>query len=156
MNNLDYVDFFHAANSGHYTLFLLSLAKLFDRDSRVAGMMELRRALRTEGRGNLALAVARQLKPHEATVKQVMTIRNRSVVHNEHAITRSKVYKLNGGVTPDQLRDLIDATCNAINQVASQVGIVDPIFESDRSERATLNMLETLARGSKLKERRSE
>jgi len=150
MNDFAYVDFFHAANSGHYTLFLLSLAKLFDRDPRVAGISELKRALRSNDKTTTALAVARFLKPHEAQVRRVMGIRNSSVVHNEHGISRNKVYELNG-VTPNELRALIDSACAAINLVARELGIVNTIFESDRAERATLNMLETLACGAKLK-----
>lgn len=42
MNNLDYVDFFHASNSGHYKLFFISLSKIFDRDDRVSGVKALR------------------------------------------------------------------------------------------------------------------
>ena len=146
MNNYEYVDFFHAANSGHYSLFLLSLAKIFDRDPRVAGIKELKRALRSEGRTPTANRVARTLKPHAQHVKSVMGIRNSSLVHNEYAVPIQKVYQING-VTPNELRGLIDAACTSINEVASELGIVNTIFESDRSERATLKMLETLARG---------
>ena len=95
-----------------------------------------------------ALAICYALKPHQGIVKKVMAIRNKSVVHNEHGITRSEVYELNG-VTPNQLRDLIDVTCKSINEAASGLGINNPIFDSDRAERATLNMLETLAKGAK-------
>jgi hypothetical protein len=148
MNDLAYVDYFHASNSGHYTLFLLSLAKLFDRDPRVAGMRELKRALRSEGRTSSALAIGRTLKPHEATIKSVMAIRNRTVVHNEHSIARHNVYEING-VTPNELKALIDAAGNAINSVAADLGITNRVFDSDRTEQATLNMLETLARGAR-------
>jgi AbiU2 len=153
MNNSAYVDFFHAANSGHYTLFLLSLSKIFDRDTRVAGIKELKLALRAEGKTNIANEIARMLKPHEKHVRSVMGIRNRSVVHNEYAVSIEKVYQLNG-VTPNQLRDLIDATCQAINLAARDLGIVNPIFDSDRTERATLKMLELLAMGAKTKRAR--
>jgi AbiU2 len=149
MNNFDYVDFFHAANSGHYTLFFLSLSKIFDRDSRVAGLKEFKQALRAESRNKSALAITRALKPHNEIVKRVMAIRNKSIAHNEHGITRKKVYEING-VTPDEIRDLIDATCNAINEAARDLGINNPIFDSNRSEQATLNMLETLAKGTKV------
>lgn len=148
MNNHDHVDFFHAANSGHYTLFLLSLAKIFDRDDRVAGLKEFKQALRAEGMGKSALAVARALKPHLKTVKSVMAIRNKSIVHNERAIERSKVYKING-VTPNELRALIDATCDSINEAAKALNIPNTIFESKRAEQATLNMLDTLSKGLK-------
>jgi hypothetical protein len=149
MTDNSYVDFFHAANSGHYTLFLLSLAKLFDRDSRAAGIRGLKHALRTEGKAATALAVASAIKPHEATVKSVMGIRNKSVVHNEHAISLQKVYKIHG-VTPKQLRALIDAACSAVNLAARDLGIVNRVFEGNRAEQATLKMLETLAHGAKL------
>lgn len=43
MNDLTYVDFFHASNSGHYKLFFLALSKIFDRDSRVAGINGFKR-----------------------------------------------------------------------------------------------------------------
>ena len=63
MNNPDYVDFFHASNAGHYKLFILALAKIFDRDSRVAGLREFRRALKDEGRNNIAKHIGSELHP---------------------------------------------------------------------------------------------
>lgn len=149
MSNYTYVDYFHAANSGHYTLFLLSLAKLFDRDPRVAGVRELKRLLRSEGNTPSALSITRALKPHEATIRSVMAIRNGSIVHNEHSIARQRTYEING-VTVNDLRALIDAACKSINMIAADLGITNRIFDSDRTEQATLNMLETLARGAKV------
>lgn len=143
MNNLDYVDFFHVSSSGSYVLFFLALSKIFDRDPRVAGVSELKRALRAEGKTNIALQVARELKSVEPYVKLVMSIRNRSVVHNEHAIPRHKVYQVNG-ITPNQLREVIDVACGSINGAARALGISNTIFESNRAERATLNLLEAL------------
>jgi hypothetical protein len=145
MNNMEYVDFFHAANSGHYVLFFLALSKIFDRDPRVAGISELKRTLRAEGKTKTAIEIARQLKPVESYVKRVMRIRNRSVVHNEHAVPRNKVYQVNG-ITPNQLREVIDAACSSINAAARELGITNTVFESDRAERATLNLLEALDR----------
>ena len=97
---------------------------------------------------NSAHATHHALKPHLEIVQRVMVIRNKSVVHNEHGLTRSKVYEING-VTPNQLRDLIDVTCKSINEAASGLGLNNLIFDGDRAERATLNMLETLAKGAK-------
>ena len=146
MSDFAYVDFFHAANSGHYVLYFLALAKIFDRDPRVAGIAELKRALRAEGKATVAIRIARELKPFGPHVKRVMGIRNRSVVHNEHAIARNKVYQING-ITPNQLRDLIDAACSSINGAARELDITNRIFESARAESATLNMLKALERG---------
>jgi len=143
MNDLNHVDFFHASNSGHYKLFLLALAKIFDRDDRVAGITELKRALRAEGRQDLALRITQQMKPIETTVRKIMRIRNKSLVHNEQSLSRQKVYRVDG-ITPNQIRRVIDVACESINYTARAVGISNTIFESNRLESATLYMLEKL------------
>ena len=147
MNNLEYVDFFHASNAGHYKLFLLALSKIFDRDTRVAGLSELRRALSDEGRNDLVDYIERSLSPLHDRIKAIMGIRSQSLVHNERALCRGQVYEING-ITPNQIRELIDVTCGTINHVASELGISNTIFDSDRSESATMKMLEALERGN--------
>ena len=146
MSDFKHVDFFHAANSGHSVLYMLALAKMFDRDPRVAGIRELKRALRAEGKAKVANQIASELKPFESQICKVLNIRNRTVVHNDHAITSEKVFQING-VTPNQLRTLIDTVCASINSAAGALGVTDRIFESRRHETATLNMLEGLERG---------
>jgi hypothetical protein len=153
MNDHNYVDFFHAANSGNYKLLFLALSKIFDRDSRVAGISEFKRALRVEGHGRIALRIAKELKPIEPLVKRVMRIRNKSVVHNEHAITRNKVYEING-ITPNQLRQIIDTVCATISTAARELGLANTIFESNRFERATLGLLERLSHAAPSSESR--
>jgi HEPN superfamily AbiU2-like protein len=148
MSQFKYVDFFHAANSGHYVLFLLALTKIFDNDSRVAGISELKRALVSEGLGGVAQALEDRLRPFTPRVQKLMAIRNRSVVHNEHAIPRHRVYQING-ITPNELRELIDITCEGINGVARALSINNVIFDSNRAQDATMHMLETLERGRK-------
>ena len=146
MNDHSYVDFFHASNSGHYTLFLLALSKIFDRDTRVAGISELKRALRAEGHAQVANKIARDLKPYAPYVRSILGIRNRSLVHNEHQISRNRVYQVNG-ITTNQMRDTMNAVCAAINEATEALGLGNMVFVSDRAERATLSMLETLDRG---------
>jgi len=147
MNNLEYVDFFHASSAGHYKLFLLALSKIFDRDTRVSGLRELRRALEQEGCNDLAVYIGKELNPLRKHISAIIGIRNQSLVHNERVLPRTKVYQING-VTPNQIRSLIDKTTKAINYVASELGITNTIFDSDRAQRATIRMLETLQRGS--------
>jgi hypothetical protein len=143
MNDLNYVDFFHASNSGHYKLFFLALSKIFDRDNRVAGISELKRVLHAEGHGRIALRIAKELKPIEPLVKKVMGIRNQTIVHNEHSISRTEVYSING-ISPDQLRQIVDTVCASISAAARDLGITNTIFENSRFESATLSMLEKL------------
>lgn len=147
MDNHEYVDFFHAANSSNYKVFLLSLSKIFDRDTRVASLRELRRSLKEEGKPELAEHIEQKLDPFHDIIKAVLGIRNQSLVHNERSLSRKKVYKING-ITPNEIAKLIDTTCTAINHVATELGISNTIFESDRGVRATLKMLEILERGN--------
>jgi hypothetical protein len=147
MNNLEYVDFFHASNPAHYKGFVLALSKIFDRDTRVAGLRELRRALKDDGRNDLARYIGRQLNPLRPRITAIMGIRSQSLVHNNRALPRAKVYQIHG-ITPNQIRALIDKTAETINTVASELGITNTIFESDRHELAVLRMLNTLERGN--------
>ena len=147
MNDANYRDFFLASNSGHYKLFFLALSKIFDRDSRVAGISELKRALRSEGQGRTALRITRELRPIPPFVKKLMHIRNQTIVHNEISVPRTKVYEVNG-ITLNQLRQVIEAVCGAINATAHDLGIPNRIFDSSRFESATLGMLERLGRGT--------
>lgn len=71
MNDSSHVDFFHAANSGHYTLFFLLLAKIFDRDPCVAGLAELKRQLRSEGSASIAIRIGRELRPFEKQIRHL-------------------------------------------------------------------------------------
>ena len=94
MNNHEYVDFFHASNAGHYKLFLLGLSKIFDRDTRVAGLSEFRRALTEEGRADLAEHIKKNLLPFHDRIKAVIGIRSQSLVHNERALSRGRFMRL--------------------------------------------------------------
>lgn len=147
MNDLSYVDFFQTSNSGHYKLIFISLSKIFDRDERVSGISRLKEALQNEGYAQLARDVETKISPLDGLVRRVLNIRNKTIAHNEHQLPRQKVYELNG-VTPNEIRQLIDSTCDAINSVARGFGLTNTIFDSDRHERATLAMLKTLRRGN--------
>ena len=76
----------------------------------------------------------------------MLAIRNRSLIHNEHAITRSKVYKTNG-ITANEIRDAVAITAAAINEVAGALGENSRVTTSTRFENATLNMLARLRAG---------
>lgn len=149
MNDYTYVDFFHTSNTGHYKLFFVALAKIFDRDPRVSGISHLREALRIDGHEKLASELEAKLVPLESHVSRVLGIRNKTIVHNERALSREKVYEING-ITPDEIRDLIRSTRQAINAIADGLNLSNRISESERYEKATLAMLEGLEKGRNL------
>jgi hypothetical protein len=143
MNKWEYVDFFHLSNSGHYKMIFFALSKVFDRDTRASGFASLKAALHAENRAALAEYVEAELSPLTARVARIDTIRNQTVAHNQTGLIRKEIYEANG-VTPNEIRELIDKTCTVINQVARELGMSEIIFESMRFEEATLALLKAL------------
>jgi len=149
MNNRDYAEFFAATPSAHFKSFLLALATIFNRDNRVAGLSEFRRALTAERRPDLANYIEKRLFDFGDRITTVLNMRSQSLVHSNRALSRDEVYKLNM-IPYDDVREVIDVTCETINHVLIELGINVTIFDGDRGERATMRMLETLAGGNRL------
>lgn len=147
MNDPAYVQFFHASNSGHYKLIFVAIGKIYDSDSRSAGISELKAALRVEGLDVIADKLQSDLSAATSQVSRLLAIRNRTVLHNEHAISRQQVYQLDGGITANEIRDLIETTTHAINSVADALGHSFRASVDRPYEQATLAMLERLRRG---------
>jgi len=146
MNDSNIVQFFHASNSGHYKLIFVALGKIYDSDTRSAGIAELKTKLRAEGRDDLASKLEIDLIAVTSHVQRILGIRNRTVLHNEQAIDRAKVYEING-IKANEIWELIDVTSEAINSVARALGYPFRVSASRPYETATLAMLEQLRRG---------
>lgn len=146
MNNYEYVDFFHASNSGFLTLTFVSLSKIFDRDTRAVGMKSLREALAAEGHTAEAEAVKNQLSPHKDLVGRILGIRNKSVSHNQADLSLDEVYETYR-VTANEIRQLINDVCAVMNMVAKALGSTNSISDGSRHEKAVIKLLEALERG---------
>ncbi|WP_133434375.1 AbiU2 domain-containing protein [Achromobacter xylosoxidans] len=140
MQHWEYSDFFYATSPGYFTLFVLALSKMFDRDPRSAGFQSLRTALEQEGKPEVAAQIEAALTPLRPKVKRIMEIRSQSVVHNSFGLSRDDIYKANG-ITIDEIRDLVDATCQCISRVAAALDIQGHALASERTANATLRML---------------
>ena len=146
MNEHRYVDFFHASNSGHYKLFYIALSKIYDRNERAVGIRELKKKLIESDYIDLAQYIDKELTPNTDLVKKIKTIRNQSIAHNQVGLSRTEVYKSNE-ITPNQIKAIIDKTIDVINTVSEDIGVNNLIFNNDRLERATFEMLKTLEKG---------
>lgn len=147
MNNESVRLFFHASNAGHYKLMFVALGKIFDSDSRASGLRALKKALRSEGMGPVADQIEADLASVSGLVEKVLVLRNRTVVHNEQDLPRDQAYQLNGGVTANQVRDVINAVGEAINSAAEAIGYPCRVGISNDFEDATLKMLGILRAG---------
>lgn len=146
MNDKKYVDFFQAANSGNFKLIFISLAKIFDRDTRVTGFRLLKQRLASERYIDLPLIIDKNLDLHKTTIDKVLKVRHESVAHSQADLPREKVYGA-AGITANEIRALIDATCETVNYVANAIGVSNVISNGKRHEKAVIEMLKTLEKG---------
>ncbi len=96
-----------------------------------SGVAHLKEALRNEGHSKVADDFENTIGPLATLVQSVMSVRNKTIAHNERELPRDKVYEIYGS-TPNEIRLLIDSTCSAINNVAQALGITNSIFDDDR------------------------
>lgn len=144
MNEDTYADFFHACRSGFLALTFVSLGKLLDRDSRALGLYRLREVLKSHGFAEQADLMKSGLSAHRELATRILGIRNKAISHNEHGVTRDEVFDTYG-VTPDEIRELVEAVRTVLNEVGVQIGWPTEISGGERHERATIAMLGRLA-----------
>lgn len=145
MNKHEYVNFFHVSNTGHYKLFFISLAKIFDPDTRTSGMRRLKDELKAIDRQDLVDFIESNLAAETPLIEKITKIRSQSIAHNQADLSREKVYEISK-VTPDEIRGLIEKTCKEINYVAHTFGFNNLIIDDNIYEQATIKMLEQLNR----------
>ena len=150
INDWSYVDFFHAANSGFFELIFVSLSKLFDRtksgNQEALGFRRFRKMLKQQGYVEEAHLIEQRLSPKADLVKRIRSIRDRTISHNEAALTREAVFE-QYGITPDEIRELIHDICNVLNEVGRRIGYPTGISDGEHSERAVIALLQALRRG---------
>ena len=144
MSDDAYVDFFHACSSGFLALTFVSLAKLLDRDPKALGLSQLRSMLTDHGFYEEAELIESGLKAHEKVASRILAIRNRTVSHNEHGVTRDEVFK-RYGVTPDEIREFVEAVRIVLNEVGRRLGWPTEISAGQRQEQAAMALLRRLA-----------
>lgn len=143
INHQNITDFFLICSNANYLAFIISLSKIFDRDERTSGLFKLKESLTHENNEHLVHYIEENLKPFNSIVKRILTIRNRSIAHNEHNISRPELYKQEK-IKPNEISKLIQATCKTINYVASSIGLTNLIFTSNRCEQSTIAVLKNL------------
>jgi hypothetical protein len=140
-----HADFFHACKTGFLRLTYVSLAKVFDRDTRSVGVKRLRKALMAEGYTAEAEAVESRLSPHKDLVKRIRGIRHMSVSHNQADLSPEEVFKAHPA-SPNEIRQLIDDVCDVMNMVAKALGSTNEISDASRHESAVMKLLTALER----------
>ena len=142
VTNARLVDFFNVCRPGFLALTFVSLGKLFDR--RGLGLSKLGDVLDKHSFTRESNTVRSIERANQGLVQRVREIRNKSVSHNQPGMSRDDVYKTYG-VTPDEIRDLVEQTRQALNDVGRALGFVREISHGNRQERAVNEVLRKLA-----------
>ena len=144
MGNHAYVDFFHACRAGFLTLVFVSLGRLLDHDQRSLGLKRLREVLVEHGYGKEGGQIDSLLSSNGDLIERIRGIRNKAAAHTDRELTRDDVYE-KYGVTPNEIRDLVGAVVDVVNDVEQALyssGLL--ISSGERQERATMSLLRRL------------
>ena len=144
MGNVAYVDFFHACRAGFLTLVFVSLGRLLDHDQRSLGLKHLHEVLVEHGYGKEGGLVDSLLSSNGDLIERIRGIRNKAAAHTDREMTREDVYK-KFGVTPNEIRDLVGAVVDVVNDVEESLYSSGSLISSgERQERATMSLLRCL------------
>lgn len=148
INDLRYVDFFHATNPGHYKIMIIELGCLFDTDARAASFRNLKKKLKEANKGHIVNKIDHALYGYEKLVSNILTIRSKLIAHKETDAKGIDIYK-KYGVVPTKIGKLISICCSLINDINTELYGGDTILApvTDRFEKATFRLLETLRNG---------
>ncbi len=149
MNDYRYVDYFHAANSGHYKMMFIEVGCLFDSDDRASSFRVLRGMLEEAGEGDLAKELRERLVPFTELVKNMKTIRSKLIAHKEHSVDPPELYK-KYGIKPDDIGSMLNVCVELLGKVENALfgqSSSSSVVSTDRFHRATFALLDVLKAG---------
>ena len=139
MNNHHYVDFFRVAIVGSFRLIFVSLGKIYDKRSDSINLKYLANCLSGVDRACLIEVCQR----HEPVIVAIRSVRNKAMAHNDSQDADTVFQEAE--ITLDQIENLIDATCEAINAVATKPEYgFNRISGGQRNEKAVGYLLDVL------------
>ena len=147
MNNSYYVDFFSLALAGTFRLVFVSLGAVFDTNLKTMCMHHLIRILPKDDSDRLKILC----KKHQNTIEGIWKIRSKTIAHNDPETVGSVFCE--AGVTPNQIKGLIDDTCEEINAIATRPPYkFNHISGGSRNTRSVEYLLDFLKSSSFLEE----
>ena len=142
MNDYRYVDFFITSMEGNFRLFFLSLRKIFDKDRDTVGFPFLAKKLKEGDYIDFAREISEINSANSCIIKKIRRVTNKSIAHNDLAST-SEIFE-SASITPNEVEELIDASCGILNSIGERLGFPNKISEGERDDRAVRYLLKTL------------
>ena len=149
MNDYRYVDFFHAANIAHYKLMFIETGCIFDTDDRTDRFRRLRELMDSNGLHDLSKKFEEKVKPYQALVSNILTIRSKLIAHKESGVDPSGLYQKHG-IKPDEIKELLKTLAELMKELERHLyngASWSTVGPTDRWENATYGLLEVLRIG---------
>ena len=142
MSNCEYVDFFHVSLAGNLRLMILSLSSLFDKNRKALSLYVVGKTLKNNGHVEVAIKIDQLYRTHKDTIDGMRHIRNKSIAHNDP--TSIETVFGDASITPNAIRELIDAVCLVLNELLQELDFPDRISGGERNRRAVHSLLAAL------------
>lgn len=149
MNDRNYVDFFHATNSGNYKLIFIETASLFDPDDRAASIRTLKSFLNRENLSSYSSKMDQKLGKYGKLVSNILTVRSKIIAHRDIGTTPAELYKKHG-IKPVEIKQLLNDCGEVLQEIEAYLtsnSTSSSVCTTDRFEKATFGLLETLKNG---------
>lgn len=149
MNDCRFVDFFFAANIGHYKLMFIEIACLFDSGGGSHRVRNLKSLMRPNGLDDLAEKFDKQLKPYDSLVSNIKTVRSKIIAHKDIGVDEEDLYKKHG-IKPNEIKELLGTIASLMRELETVItgdASCHSVGPTDRWENATYNLLEVLRAG---------
>ncbi|EJL6339948.1 hypothetical protein NMR29_003562 [Vibrio cholerae] len=143
LNDLDYVDFFHASIPIYLQSIFICLSKVFDRAGDLSGIRALKRELTNIGQESISDQISSILERNVDQIKSIKGIRDQSVGHRKTSKTVDDIYSENP-ITPDEIKALIDDLKSVVEFASKAFERQSNVLSTQRYLNATINLMVAL------------
>ena len=134
-------DFFRSTIVAHFRMIFVSVGTIFDSDDKGKSITisYLTRILDASD----SMSLSDLLTKHEHTIKGMRCVRNKAIAHND-STSVDDIFR-QASITPDQIRELIDETCDELDTICRRPKYgFNGISGGSRHTRAVASVLDAL------------
>ena len=139
--------FFETSQDAHYSAFFLNLGHLFDGRSDSSSIRSYLSKLRAEADEVTIRDLENGFSALAERAKPVLAIRHKAIAHIDARLTEKEVF-LPLDMTWNEIRDVIYASCDFVERLASAAGRPISVPPSRRQIEATLRMIRSIRKAN--------
>ncbi|MEL6092684.1 hypothetical protein [Plesiomonas shigelloides] len=143
LNDLNYVDFFHASTPIYLQSIFICLSKIFDRAGDLSGIRSLKRELAAIGQESVSDEISAVLERNVNKIRSIKGIRDQSIGHRKTSKDADDIYTENP-ITPNEIKALIDDLKIVVKLASEPFERKSNVLSSQRYLDATIKLMAAL------------